>query len=214
MGAYAETYVDDAMANLGEAVDYAVYACGMSADEFSRRFVGSHYANDFAAGVPAVLTGLTGTELAMAVIRETGGLPGKAELPPPKDFEKPSEEYWAGSVLAYAQWRTGYSFGDILRYLPMADIVAHYYPYHEASEDKFADIVEETIAAAHPRTHLADIRAAAGLSQSELAERSGVNIRNIQQYEQRSNDINRAQASTLRALARELGCSIESLMER
>ena len=53
MGAYAETYVDDAMANLGEAVDYAVYACGLDADEFARRFAGSHYANDFAAGVPA-----------------------------------------------------------------------------------------------------------------------------------------------------------------
>ena len=56
-------------------------------------------------------------------------------------------------------------------------------------------------------------RLAAGLSQSELAALSGVNIRNIQQYEQRAKDINRAAAISLQSLARVLGCRIESLLE-
>ena len=56
-------------------------------------------------------------------------------------------------------------------------------------------------------------RLAAGLSQSELAARAGINIRNIQQYEQRAKDINRAAAISLQSLARVLGCRIESLLE-
>ena len=48
---------------------------------------------------------------------------------------------------------------------------------------------------------------------SELARRSGVNVRNIQLYEQRVQDINRASAASLSALAQCLSCSIEDLME-
>ena len=62
-------------------------------------------------------------------------------------------------------------------------------------------------------THLRRQRLAAGLSQSELAALSGVNIRNIQQYEQRAKDINRAAAGSLQFLARVLGRRIESLRE-
>ena len=61
--------------------------------------------------------------------------------------------------------------------------------------------------------NLRRIRRAAGYSQLELSRLSGVNIRNIQLYEQGVQDINRASASTLAALARPLSCSIEDLME-
>ena len=45
--------------------------------------------------------------------------------------------------------------------------------------------------------NLRRMRLAAGYSQSELSRLSGVNIRNIQLYEQGVQDINRASASTL-----------------
>ena len=48
---------------------------------------------------------------------------------------------------------------------------------------------------------------------STLPLLSGVNIRNIQLYEQGVQDINRASASTLASLARPLACTIEDLME-
>ena len=57
------------------------------------------------------------------------------------------------------------------------------------------------------------IRRAAGYSQAELSRLSGVNIRNIQLYEQGVQDINRASAATLASLARPLACMIENLME-
>ena len=62
-------------------------------------------------------------------------------------------------------------------------------------------------------TNLKRIRRANGFSQKRLAEVSGVSLRMIQLYEQRQNDINKAQASTLLALARVLNCRLEDLME-
>lgn len=57
-------------------------------------------------------------------------------------------------------------------------------------------------------------RAKAGLSQSKLAELSGVNVRMIQYYEQGVKDINKAQTETLFKLAKTLNCTIEDLIEK
>ena len=53
----------------------------------------------------------------------------------------------------------------------------------------------------------------AGLSGTELAGRSGVKLRTIQQYEMRAKNINKAAAETLQQLAQVLLCSIEDLLE-
>lgn len=42
---------------------------------------------------------------------------------------------------------------------------------------------------------------------------SGVSLRSIQMYEQRKNDIDKAQGQTLYKLAATLGCTIEDLLE-
>ena len=46
-----------------------------------------------------------------------------------------------------------------------------------------------------------------------MSEKSGVNLRTIQQYERRSRDINKAAGATLRALSIALSCRIEDLLE-
>ena len=48
----------------------------------------------------------------------------------------------------------------------------------------------------------------------ELSKQSQVDLRSIQMYEQRRNDINKAQADTLYKLAKTLGSTIEDLMEK
>ena len=73
--------------------------------------------------------------------------------------------------------------------------------------------MEEIYSASIGDAKLKRIRESRGLSQNELAEQSGVNLRNIQMYEQRGNDIDKAQARTLYKLSRVLGCSIEDLLE-
>ena len=52
------------------------------------------------------------------------------------------------------------------------------------------------------------------LTQSELAKKSGVSLRSIQMYEQRKNDIDKAQGHTLYKLSVALGCDMGDLLER
>lgn len=59
---------------------------------------------------------------------------------------------------------------------------------------------------------LKQIREVKNLSQSKLAEISGVDIRNIQYYEQGYRDINKAQAVTLHKIAQALECNIEDIL--
>jgi len=52
------------------------------------------------------------------------------------------------------------------------------------------------------------------MTQNELAAASGASLRMIQLYEQRKQDINKAQAITLARLAHVLGCAAEDLLEK
>ena len=57
--------------------------------------------------------------------------------------------------------------------------------------------MEDFYKAAEGDSKLKRTRENRGLSQTELAKQSGVNLRNIQMYEQRGNDIDKAQARIL-----------------
>ncbi|MEG2323441.1 MAG: helix-turn-helix transcriptional regulator [Anaerovoracaceae bacterium] len=59
---------------------------------------------------------------------------------------------------------------------------------------------------------LKELRETRKLSRSQLAEKSGVNVRTIEAYEQGLKDINKAQGITLYKLANALGCKIEELL--
>lgn len=62
-------------------------------------------------------------------------------------------------------------------------------------------------------TKLQERRKAAGLSQSQLAAKTGISVRALQHYEQGSLDINKAAALTVYQLAQALGCRVEDLLE-
>lgn len=61
--------------------------------------------------------------------------------------------------------------------------------------------------------NLKRIREESGLSQTKLAEESGVSLRMIQHYEQGVKDINKAQGITLYKISQALKCKIEDLLE-
>ena len=65
----------------------------------------------------------------------------------------------------------------------------------------------------HQETHLAMQRRMIGYTQRLLAEKSGVNIRLIQQYESKARDINKAAAGTLWLLSKALQCRIEDIID-
>ena len=118
-----------------------------------------------------------------------------------------------GGYLAFYQWKSKKSFKEIKKYLPMDTIYKLYPTLHEASEEKFVDIANAIFERKKLPVKLQTVRKAIGLTQKELAEKSGVKLRMIQQYEQRAKDINKATTNNLFALAQVLGCKAEDLLE-
>ena len=211
--AYPETYLDDAMNNLGDAFDYAVYDCKCELADFFTFFRVSGIARAFGRGTPKYIAGMSGPELADAVFYKTKGI--RPNAPSSLNIDK-SPEYWAGWILAYYQWYTGRSFAELNELGVTTDHLLNVYPtLHEADVSKFvalADALIEKNARGRP-TKLQTIRKAAGLTQKALAGKADVTLRMIQLYEQRGKNINKAQAITLAKLARALSCGMESLME-
>lgn len=212
MPAYEETYLNDAMCAMGEMLDYAVHDCGCDGDLFFTQFLSSGVAEQFERGNPKFVGGMSGVELALEVFRRTTGQVPDAEA---GMFEDKSPEYWAGWSLAYYQWKTGMQFREIISHGLTVSKVCSMYLLHEADISKFVEAADKVIQESlnEGETNLKRIRRANGFSQKRLAEVSGVSLRMIQLYEQRQNDINKAQASTLLALARVLNCRLEDLME-
>lgn len=60
---------------------------------------------------------------------------------------------------------------------------------------------------------LKEQRQKAGLSQSQLSEKSGIKTRTIQNYEQGEKDINHARLHTLASLAIALDCRISEILD-
>lgn len=57
-------------------------------------------------------------------------------------------------------------------------------------------------------------REAAGISQAELAKKTGISVRVIQNYEQGTRPLNGARAITVYRLAKALGCTVEDLLDK
>lgn len=62
-------------------------------------------------------------------------------------------------------------------------------------------------------SNLKKIRTEKGISQSELAKRSGVNFRMLQHYEQGVKNIDGAKIETLANIARVLNCGISEILD-
>lgn len=60
---------------------------------------------------------------------------------------------------------------------------------------------------------LKEMRQAKGLSQSQLAEKTGLNIRTIQHYEQGSKNFDHARIDTIMKVCIALGCKLEDVVE-
>lgn len=210
MSAYSELYLDDAMCNLGEYLDYMVVDLDYDIDTAYNMLANSEIGHSFECGNPSVVAGISGVEMARKVIHEIKNY---------WEEEKSSQtidrrpEYWTGWILAYYQWENNVS----LSYLPMhdikcSDILEMYSALHEADISKSILTIDSLISQNKPESMLKRLRKYAGLTQSELSEKSGVSLRMIQLYEQGQNEISKAQAMTVIKLADALGCNVEDLM--
>lgn len=199
---YSDVYVAGVAENLGTMFEHAVDN-GLDPKIFWNTFINSNVAKQIESGNPKYLSCS-----AMDYLDEI--LKGK-NFSEYQDINK-DRFYWSGWILAQFQQRTGYSFYKINNNLPIEKVLDFYNTLHEADVTKFFDVADEYFKN-NEITNLKKARQARGLSQSELAKKAEVALRSIQMFEQRRNDINKAQVETLYKLAKVLGCNIEDLLE-
>ena len=156
------------------------------------------------------MAGKSGIELAYLVLDETEV---EYERQTPRFAAGRSEEYWTGWALAYFQWFSGMRFADIIKAVPIEEIRALYSPYHEMDIRHLVEKMNELCLQQREETNLKRLRHLAGLSQRKLAEKAGISLRTIQQYEQRQKKINKAQVDTLISLSKALYCEVRDLLE-
>lgn len=209
MYAYSELYLHKAQCTLGDMLHYAVYDLKQDIGTFYRAFISSGIAYRFGLGEPKYTVGMSGAEIAYEVIEKMSG--EKVDVIPSYAPDR-SPEYWAGWAVAYYEWCSALSFDRIEAIVPISEILSMYHPYHEVDIIGFADEMDRRILERKEKSRLARLRAYADLTQKALAERSGVSVRMIEQYEQGKKDLNMASAATVYQLSRALHCRMEELL--
>ena len=211
--AYDESYLYDAMVNLGDMFEYALCVQKYQPDRFNEQFIISGVASLFESGNPKYIAGSSGPELVNEVIWRTEGT--RLEYTPNLSTDK-SPEYWSGWILAYYQWYSTYQFDYLNKHgLTISKILSLYPTLHEADVSKFVNIADKIVAQSKSSSInvLKKLRQILHLTQKELSIRSGVSLRMIQLYEQNRQDIRKAEAESVINLAKVLGCKPADLLE-
>lgn len=211
---YNKTYLEDVADNLGGMLEYAA-GCELNPIVIWEMFVSSKVAMEIEKGNPKYLSGYSARDYLDIVVNTSPVYERKLSRTFLSNNYKNDNDkyYWAGSSIARFQYESGMTFFNINKFLPM-DVILDLYPtLHEADPRKFIDVASARVKREKPDTNLKIIRKASGLTQQELAKQAQVELRSIQMYEQRRNDINKAQVNTLLKLAKALGCQIEDLLE-
>ena len=143
--AYDTLYLEDAMSCLACFFDYAVWDCGIIGSEVANLFASSRLARQFEAGAPWVISGRSGIELFWDMCCELGYDDEQAMV---EQVFRPDRtpEYWAGWIAAYLQWRFALTFRAVFDVLPFDALVNLYHPWHEASEERVAQLFAERMA--------------------------------------------------------------------
>lgn len=211
MNAYDSGLVNNAQLRLGWMLDFAVNVYGYELNRFYNMFLRSDYSDRFAVGDASVIEGHSGRELAYLILETENS--GIEQIENNRYLER-SREFWTGWSLAYFQWETSLRFGEIEDFCNILEVRDMYNPFHEMDITQFCDRMKELYISRNPDSQLKKIRKIAGLSQKDLAERTGIPLRTIQQYEQKQKNINHARVDYLISLSHELSCDIEMLVEK
>lgn len=200
---YNILYLDDVSTSIGIMFEQA-NNLNINPIIFWNTFINSNVAKEIEKGNPKYLNS-SGLDYLNEIYKDKKRISKKENI-------KRNQYYWAGWVLTHLQYKTNYSFYKINEYLPIEEVLRLYPTLHESDISKFFDVSLTYFKKDHI-TNLKKIREAKGISQNELSKLANVDIRSIQMYEQRRNDINKAQTITLYRLAKVLGCNIEDLLE-
>lgn len=210
MHAYDELYLERARDVMAHMLDYAVHGLGYGLEEFFEQFLVSDICPKFERGQASVVAGMSGTEIVLEIVKKE---PTADDAREEIVLMHRSPEYWLGWALAYYQWYSNMRFSEILDSVSIGDIRNMYDKYHEMDIRHFAERMDQMCHEIRRETRLKKYRTLIGLSQSELAKKTDIPVRTIQQYEQRQKNINKAQAEYLVRLAKCLYCEPSDLLE-
>ena len=206
----SSSYLKDAMRTLGEAVDYAVNDCGVPLGPFLELLVAAEVGEALRISDPRVISGLSGVELAREVMAKSGmGVGG----PEPAEKTAASKEYRIGRAIACYTVGMGCGLRELMRLISAEDLEKLSENVPEGDEGQWITGIHRKLKRRSSVSRLQVQRKISGLSQRQLAELSGVNIRTLQQYEIRSKDLSKASVSSVNALADVLGCRPEDILE-
>lgn len=228
----ASPYLEDVAEALAGMLDIAVNVCGLAGQDVVEAFVVSGLAREFERQNPAFICGKSGIELVEILLPVLGEPEVGASLIGDIDRFDRTADYWLGWALAHFQVRTGLPYRRVFETAPYDELVAMHRPLHEAPVERVIEVLCERL---FPRRTMADGQQPAetpvltdtprtppllklrrermGLSQAELARRSGTSLRSIQMYEQRNRDIAKARTGDILRIARALGCEVADLVE-
>jgi DNA-binding XRE family transcriptional regulator len=209
INAYSEDYLDKVQKNIGHMFDFAVNTLDYDIDSFCEMFIVSGVAGQIENANPAYLVGKTGCELAREVLEKIG----KPTEHEDEMYIDRSPEFWTGWALAYYQWYCAMTFSKIQKAVPASIVLCMYPTLHEADITKFVSVMDEKLKEYYKDTNLKRLRTNIGYSQKRLAEEAGVSLRQIQLFEQRQRDINKAHLDTVIKLSKALCCKAEDLAE-
>lgn len=199
--AYREQYGEIIQTKVAEMFELAVLNEKTNIDDFANLFVDSPVCNAFETMDPVFILGKSSNELISIILNK-----------PPVDVyvsQYASPEYWVGWVLGYVQVNLKKSYKTLVKVFPCSELLNYYFPYHEMDINQIMDVFKERLS---KYSALKEAREKVGFSQGDLSLMADVPIRTIRAYEQNKLDIRKAQADTVSALARALGCSIDSLI--
>ena len=207
--AYDELYLERARYVMAHMLDFAVHGMRYELKEFFEEFLVSEVCAKFERGQASVIAGKSGTELALEIIKCEPTEDARDE----SALLHRSPEYWLGWALAYYQWHSNMRFSEITENVPIEDIRNMYDKYHEMDICHFVERMDELCHEVRRESRLKAYRTLIGMSQKELANKTNIPIRTIQQYEQKQKNINKAQAEYLVRLSKALYCEPQDLFE-
>ena len=224
MGAYNRSYLENVKSNLGAMLDCGINTLEFGPRDFYNMFLDSDMSDKINRGDAYSICTLGGVELAEYVVcfamNNSKYIHVKKASDPAFNqhlndaiINVDSKEYWAGTVIAEYVWEKNMSYQELDGYISVEEVIALYKDFANADSLVINIRLDEMLNAKKKVAKLKLRREMLGLSQSELAQQSGIPLRTLQQYEQRRKNINNAKAVYLVDLASVLRCEVRDLIE-
>ncbi len=224
MGAYNRSYLENVKSNLGAMLDCGINTLEFGPRDFYNMFLDSDMSDKINRGDAYSICTLGGVELAEYVVcfamNNSKYIHVKKASDPAFNqhlndaiINVNSKEYWAGTVIAEYAWEKNMSYQELDGYISVEEVIGLYKDFANADSLVINIRLDEMLNAKKKVAKLKLRREMLGLSQSELAQQSGIPLRTLQQYEQRRKNINNAKAVYLVDLASVLRCEVRDLIE-